>query len=115
MVYVKSAIVYQLFRAYGAEYSKEYYIGAFVVIWLYPIGIILYKKRMYWTSTYVHGSLHILGNIFNIILYSGAIVPFQANPFFARFFTPVFIYNSLLFLRILCAGLCAFFLTGAWG
>ena len=31
----------------------------------------LYKKKYYWSSTYVHCMLHIMANISNMVLYSG--------------------------------------------
>jgi len=73
MVYVKSSILYQIIRAYNAEYCKMYYMTLFISLCFYPVGIYYYNKKMYWHSTYTHCLLHITGAMTNIILYSGYI------------------------------------------
>lgn len=42
--------------------------------WRYPLGIYFYKKKLYWYSVYAHSMIHVLGNVSNIILYSGCIL-----------------------------------------
>jgi len=71
MFVVKSALLYQTYMAYGAQYSYEYYTFICLALSLYPVGIYYYKKKDYWKSTYAHMGLHIVANIGNIILYSG--------------------------------------------
>lgn len=81
MSLVYSALGYHLIRAYNAQYSKIYYTTVFTIVWFYPLGIYLYNKKMYWYSTYSHCMLHILGNLANIILYSGHIRPTNLSYF----------------------------------
>ena len=73
MAVVKTALVYQHYIAYNAEYSKIYYTIFLLAMASYPIGIYYYNKKDYWKSTYAHILLHLLANIGNIILYSGYI------------------------------------------
>jgi hypothetical protein len=73
MIYVKLALIYQIYRAYNAEYCKLYYLILFITMLFYPLGIYFYKRKLYWYSVYAHSMIHILGNISNIILYSGEI------------------------------------------
>jgi hypothetical protein len=75
MVYVKTALLYQLIRAYKAEYRNQYYITIFIAICFYPISYHYYYKKQYWKSTYAHSMLHLIANISNIVLYSGMIEP----------------------------------------
>lgn len=74
MIYVKSALMFQLYKAYNSEYMIEYYTLMFFAISFYPLSIYYYKKKLYWYSTYAHCALHIVSNIANIILYSGKIL-----------------------------------------
>lgn len=83
MIYVKFAVIYQMMRAYNAQYASMYYALLFLGISFYPLGIFFYKNNLYWHSTYAHSMIHIIANISNIILYSGYIVPMRMNPFFS--------------------------------
>jgi hypothetical protein len=71
MTYVKLALMYQLYKAYGSQYMVHYYLIMIVAFSMYPLGIHFYKKNLYWHSTYAHCTLHIISNIANIVLYSG--------------------------------------------
>lgn len=71
MTYVKLAIIYQLYKAYGSQYMVQYYLLMFLAVSMYPLGIYYYKKKLLWHSTYFHCALHIIANIANIVLYSG--------------------------------------------
>jgi len=73
VTYVHLALMYQLYKAYRAQYMKEYYILTLIGILFYKLGIYYYNKKLYWYSTYSHCMLHIMCNIANIILYSGQI------------------------------------------
>jgi hypothetical protein len=68
---VKTALVYQTYMAYSAEYANIYYSFMFLGIVSYVAGIQYYKKREYWKSTYSHMMLHVLANLGNMALYSG--------------------------------------------
>ena len=71
MAYVSSALIYQNICAYRMSNAVPYYYMMVVSSLLYPLNIYLYKKKYYWSSTYVHCTLHIMGNISNVVLYSG--------------------------------------------
>lgn len=73
MSYVKLALIYQLYKAYGCQYMVQYYSLMFLATSMYPLGIYYYKKNLFWHSTYAHCTLHIIANIANIVLYSGRI------------------------------------------
>jgi len=73
MTYVKLALIYQLYKACGSQYMVYYYSIMLIALSTYPLGIYYYNKNMYWHSTYLHCSLHIISNIANIVLYSGKI------------------------------------------
>jgi len=75
IVYVKSALMYQNYIALNAEYGKLYIAMMILTVCFYPVGIYFYKHEKYWHSTYAHSVLHIGGNLANVILYSGYIVP----------------------------------------
>jgi hypothetical protein len=75
MTYVTSGLCYQLIRAYYSEYPRLYYTTAGIAVLFYGLGIHFYKKKQYWCSTYAHCMLHVFGNISNLILYSGEILP----------------------------------------
>ena len=84
MVCVKSSIIINIIIAYNSQYYKIYYPLLFVASSCYPISIIFYKRKNYWASVYCHAILHVLGNLSNIILYSGYILPLNENPLFKR-------------------------------
>ena len=55
-----------------SNYAIIYYIITGTALSFYPIGIYYYKKGDNWKSTYSHMMLHLLCNVGNFILYSGA-------------------------------------------
>ena len=71
MTVVKSAVIYQHYIAYNAEYANMYYTILCIAMLSYPVGVYYYNKKDYWKSTYAHMMLHIMANIGNIVLYSG--------------------------------------------
>ena len=75
MAVVQSALAYQHYMAYNAQYANIYYTILSIAILSYPLGIHYYQKKDYWKSTYAHILLHIMANIGNCILYSGYIKP----------------------------------------
>lgn len=72
MAVAKSMIVYQLYMAHKSKDALIYYIITGTALSFYPIGIYYYKKGDNWKSTYSHMMLHLLCNVGNFILYSGA-------------------------------------------
>ena len=74
MGFVKLALIYQLYKAYGSQYMMQYYSIMIFAATMYPLGVYYYKKKLYWHSTYTHCLLHIISNIANIVLYSGRIL-----------------------------------------
>jgi hypothetical protein len=73
MAYVKCAVLYQFYRAYYSQNVTYFYLLSALGIYFYILGINYHKKNLLWHSTYAHCMLHIVGNIANIILYSGYI------------------------------------------
>lgn len=72
---VQSALIYQNYMAYNAQYATMYYTILSIAVLSYPVGIYYYNKKDYWKSTSAHILLHILANIGNIVLYTGYITP----------------------------------------
>ena len=74
MVYVSSAMVYQIYRAQNAQYRKPYYCLLFCAVAFYPFSWYFHnKKYSSWKSVLSHSMIHIVGNISNFVLYSGKI------------------------------------------
>jgi hypothetical protein len=73
ITYVKLAICYQLYKAYGSQYMVHYYSIMAVSVSMYLLGVHYYKQKRLWHSTYAHCMLHITANIGNLVLYSGKI------------------------------------------
>jgi len=67
---VHSALIYQQSVAWKYQYATLYYLVMAAAMASYPVGVYYYTQKNYWTSTYFHILLHILGNCANIILYS---------------------------------------------
>jgi len=72
IVYVSSSLVYQIYRAYYSQYMVIYYTIVLCAVSFYPLGYYYYYRNRYWESTYAHCTLHILGNISNLVLYSSS-------------------------------------------
>lgn len=73
MIYVHIAMFYQIFRAYYAENVVSYYIILFASVCFFPLSWHYHEKKETWKGTFLHGMVHILGNVSNIVLYSGSI------------------------------------------
>ena len=72
MIYVVSGLCYQLYRSLDAENRNAYIIILSVGVIFYPISNIILPNSA-WLSTIAHSMVHILGNISNLVLYSGNI------------------------------------------
>lgn len=83
MAVSKTGFTYQLLLAYNAENGKAYYATVLTAALFYPLGMYFSAKENYWASTYSHMGLHILRNIANIILYSGAIPNLDTTKIFS--------------------------------
>lgn len=70
MVVVHSALIYQQSIAWKYQYATPYYLVMTAAMVSYPVGVYYYTQKEYWTSTYAHLLVHILGNCANLILYS---------------------------------------------
>ena len=72
-------ILYQLIRAYEAEYVIQSYICVAISLIFYRISCKLSNRHLHWQATYAHIMVHIFMNMGSIILHSGHIVPIQYN------------------------------------
>jgi hypothetical protein len=72
IVYVHLSMMYQVYRAYNSQYARWYYLTLCIGCSFYPLAVYYHKKNQ-WLSTFLHGCIHIFGNISNFILYSGYI------------------------------------------
>lgn len=72
---VKISALYQLYRAFGAQYMYTYYCFFLCSILSYYMGCYYYVEDFYYKSCYYHIGVHIFANISNIYLYSGYIPP----------------------------------------
>jgi hypothetical protein len=71
------SITYHFFRAKNSQYAYIHYPLVLIGLSCYPIGNYYYKKKQYWKSTYLHGSLHFIANLSYTILFSGKMDPFR--------------------------------------
>ena len=76
MIVVNSAVIYKHITVYySTEYNpynrQLYYLIFFTGSITYPISIYYYNKNAFQVAVYLHMLLHIMGNIANIVLYSG--------------------------------------------
>jgi hypothetical protein len=70
--FVHVSLLYQLIRAMGAENQGAYYLMVSIACLCFPLSVYFHKKSS-WISTFWHGQVHILGNVANILLYSGRV------------------------------------------
>ncbi len=71
IIYVNLAMFYQIWYAYNSQYANLYYIILFITLCFVPLSWYYHNKNKIWIGTFLHSMIHILGNISNIILYSG--------------------------------------------
>ncbi len=62
---------WQLYRATNSEYRVYYYSTKSIAILLFGLGWVAAWNNRSWTGTMCHIGVHVVGNIANIILYSG--------------------------------------------
>ena len=80
MYYVRIALSYQIIRSYNSEYAAIHLICMIMAVSCFPLSWKYYNNNQIWTSVYIHSMVHLLGNIGNIILYSGKIDSIENNP-----------------------------------
>lgn len=78
MAYVQLSLWYQVYRAVGAENMIAYYTLTIVAVMFFPLGLWIYKRSR-WGSTLCHGMVHILGNVGNLVLYAGFVLPLRTS------------------------------------
>jgi hypothetical protein len=66
-------VAIQLFYATNAQYALPYYVVKILALLCYPVGHYFHNLGQIWAGTFWHSGIHILGNLANVILYSGAI------------------------------------------
>ena len=71
--FVRLSILYHLIRAYKSENRNTYYILTGSAITFYPIGVYFFIKKKYKYFMISHILVHILGDVSNLVLYSGYI------------------------------------------
>ena len=72
MVAIPIGLVYHAVRAYHYENWLPYYVLNGICISFYPASCYFYRRKQYWTSTYLHCMMHIMGNVSFFVLYKGA-------------------------------------------
>ena len=72
--YVYISLFYQLIMARNLTTSRSYYAITSAACMCYPVSILCYKYKYYWTSTITHSLIHLFGNVANIVLYSGKFI-----------------------------------------
>ena len=73
--FVHVSLSYHLFLSLKAEHRFQYWACLSAAISFYPLGCYFHSRKdgSRWPSTLCHGMVHILANISNVILYSGAV------------------------------------------
>ena len=72
IAYVILSLTYQNSRTIYAEKKVLYWGVLLMALICYPLGYYFHHKNA-WIGTFLHGGCHILGNLANIIVYSGKI------------------------------------------
>jgi len=72
IICVQIGMWYQIFRAYNAENMMIFYIVYFIGCSFFVLSRF---QKCVWISTLCHMMVHILGNVGNVLLYSGNINP----------------------------------------
>ena len=93
MNYVRVALSYQLIRSYNSEYAIAHFLCMVAAVSCFPIGWNYYANNQWWRSVYIHSMIHILGNIGNIVLYSGKIEPIEKNPILKFYYIETHLKN----------------------
>jgi len=70
---VKSTVIYQMFRAYGAANMWSYYFSCSLGLLSYYQGVVYYNQDSLDISCNYHMCVHVFALCSNIILYSGKI------------------------------------------
>ena len=73
--YVHLGLMYQILRAKDSQHQRIYYTILAIGCGFFPFGIYFHKKIDLPTSTWCHVMVHVLGNVSNVILYSGYVTP----------------------------------------
>jgi hypothetical protein len=73
IIYVQYGLWYQIYRAYSAENAIPYYIILFTAVSCFPLSWYFHKNKQPWKGTFIHSMVHIIGNISNMVLYSGRV------------------------------------------
>jgi len=75
MGWVQLALWYQVYRAVGAENMVPFYVIMAFAVASFPVGVYFHGRREVWLCTLCHGVVHILGNVGNMTLYAGTVLP----------------------------------------
>ena len=75
MAYVHTALVYQILRANDSQHQRVYYLILALGCMFFPFGVYFHQKMDLRKSTWCHLMVHLLGNVSNLILYSGYVAP----------------------------------------
>ena len=76
IAFVQVGLCWQLWRSVGAENCHAYWALTGAGIAIYFLGLFYeHRVRQLWPSTLLHGLLHVVGNVANIVLYSGTVPP----------------------------------------
>jgi hypothetical protein len=70
MFCVVFSVLSHLYYAWLGSCWHRYFPLCFCACALFPLGQYYYRRGNWWCSTFAHLSLHILGNIANVVLYS---------------------------------------------
>tara|TARA_Y100000748_G_scaffold303761_1_gene309991 strand:- start:3152 stop:3559 length:408 start_codon:yes stop_codon:yes gene_type:complete len=71
IVYVNIGLGYSLYRATASSNKELYFLIKLIAILFFIGAVYTSKKQLLDESFYLHCLLHIVGNIGNIVLYSG--------------------------------------------
>mmetsp|Transcript_48381 Transcript_48381/g.89081 ORF Transcript_48381/g.89081 Transcript_48381/m.89081 type:complete len:198 (-) Transcript_48381:61-654(-) len=79
--YVYAACSYQGLRAYGAANANQYYSAIATGILFFILSSIVHEKLpdFRWCSALLHAMVHVMGNLGNVLLYTGDVQSLEAS------------------------------------
>jgi hypothetical protein len=77
--YVHTALLYQMLRAQESEHRRMYYTVLAMGCLFFPFGVYFHQNMHLRRSTLCHLLVHLLGNVSNVILYSGYVIPLSQS------------------------------------
>ena len=81
---VYSSVADNIFRSFGAEYSKTFYMYIVIGLFSYLLSNYNHRQNRLYVSSFFHSLVHVFGNVAVWYLYSGYVADAWDNPITQR-------------------------------